>query len=307
MVCFWSIIEIGGGFCLSTVDKMLKTVRASGGIPVSSLVLRRLVFVKVSLSSRGEGPSFFSCSCTIISKKHILTAAHCISSPKEKIGSIEICENTKYERDCKWKYSVDKCVVPRRYRYGSHDIRHDIAVCKLSYEIKRSKESEMRLLTSSKQIYFDYNRVFLSGAGSVSVRKCQRPNNDNYFNTLRLHLLLYGKSTKSVESSNGKQIKGSAVNRAISQCGAEYGDRGGPLYVLIGGIPYLFGVVSAYVTSGFRRNKISLFSNIYSVRYNIKRFVYNGVVNKEWKSIYYDITKDYQNPYFDPQYYSYVS
>lgn len=287
IISFLPIFVYGKGFCLSKNHTIPKSTRASGGTPASSLVIRRLVFMKARESSSERGTLVFSCSGTIISNRNILTAAHCVSSRGGHINSIKICANRKYKRDCQWKYRLDKCIVPRQYRYHSDD-RHDIAVCRLTSHIERNEASHMRLLTSSKGNRFDHSRVFFSGAGPVSLTDCRRFNKNQYFNTLQVHLLTYGHRKKSIEFSNGKVIRGSAQKRGFSKCGAEDGDSGGPLYVLIDDVPYLFGVVSSSTTNGYRRDKTTYFSNAYSVRYDIGQFVYKNVVSNKWRSINFD-------------------
>lgn len=304
IICLLSILLPCDVFCMSNNGTIMKTIRASGGIPSSSSIIRKVIFIKASQSSLRYGHSSHSCSGTIISKSYILTAAHCVSSRRGSIASIKICVNTKYERDCKWKFKVDKCIIPRSYSYYS-DCSDDIAVCRLLSPMRRNEASEMKLMESSKEIYFDHRSIFFSGAGPVSTTNCRSFYSNRYFNTLQVHLIMYGYRQKSIELSNGMVIRASPVKSGFSKCGAEDGDSGGPLYVLISGIPYLFGVVSSSHTGGYRRNKMTLFSNAYSVRHDILRFVHNSVVSNNWRSIYFDGRKKKPKPYFDHQRYPY--
>lgn len=280
-----------------SIEKMSVSIRASGGSFAKSSVRRGLAFIRARQMSKTRGDSWHACSGTIISDRHILTAAHCVVSKTGRIKQVMICVNTKFERQCNWKYSAESCVIPSSFLKHNSPLRNDIAVCRLSSTIKGGNVAKMLLMSISKERLFSHNRVFFSGAGPIDQRNCKSFYDNRYFNTLQVYILKYGFIRNSIKLSTAKVIRASAEKQRLSQCGAESGDSGGPLYVLISGIPHLFGVVTAYETVGFRRKKMTLFSNAYSRRNDIRWIVEKSIVPEKWGTVRFE--QGWTDPHFD--------
>ncbi|XP_076035710.1 urokinase-type plasminogen activator-like [Oratosquilla oratoria] len=242
------------------------STRIVGGNPAPYGAYPWTVRLEKSVSSgRPTGHSFkHHCGGTIVSERHIITAAHCLESERPqqlraKIGDDKLHETEAFEQI----FEVEKWRIHPNYKNGGI-YTDDIAVIKIAPKqgsgIKFNSHVRAACLPSSSTQYVEGTYCSVTGWGSMDP--------DNIYNTsdslqaIRVPLVS-DKVCQDNEVHGPKRLTPGMVcaGHMDGRSDACIGDSGGPLICEIDGLQTLMGLVS-WGEGCATRNKPGVYSKV---------------------------------------------
>lgn len=270
------------------------TIRVVGGELTPPIIEEKLIFLRIAVTDVYGTISTGRCSGTIITSWHILTAAHCFSpGGSGEAFKVEICIRQRYEQHCKWDYEVVEYYRPIMY---SHNERMgDLAVARLSRNIDVNIFSYMDIFALGTIYEFMMDHVFVSGSGPTSSDESVIRSTSAFHNTARICIMSMSdlncqrdcqcRTDSSIQLDREKFIFGTGLDYKAQDCGLIFGDSGGPLFVIIENVPYIVGVSASFETRCYYRKKISVFTNIYHFKEDIKEIIISSKFPRHWEAI----------------------
>lgn len=187
--------------------------RIVGGSPANKFYRRHLAHLFIS-NNNGDS---FGCTGTVIGRKWVLTAAHCVSqsvrlsiSPSESYAYIGI--KTAFDSSSKKAYYMKTVYVHKKYKPGNpnNDYRHDIAVVELKDRIKSSQYYPVKLSSAPS------DKTVVTAVGYGVLNEDQKPASQ----AMQVRLLALPFSTcTSYESSTDRRFLRNRLQVCASSVG----------------------------------------------------------------------------------------
>ncbi|NP_001166063.1 serine protease [Nasonia vitripennis] len=187
---------------------------------------------------KSTGYAYYSCGGTLITSRHVVSAAHCFY--EVKLNAIATLGSTTLDTaDDAVHYSIKKIYIHPKYNHSGFE--NDVALLKLDEEVEFTDAIQpICLPIQSRRINrknFVGESAFVAGWGALEFDGTQ----SNGLREAELRVIRNDKCQNDLRLMNITSNVICAGNEKKSPC---QGDSGGPLMYRDGSIYYLIGIVS---------------------------------------------------------------
>merc|ERR1711962_476768 len=266
-------IDDGGDSNWLPADATSSTLHHRGGRAFNTCGCARLTASDRIVGGNGVSPRYslpyqvyivgnftigYACGGTVINRRYVLTAAHCLydryhkklptSGARVVVGEHDVCGPTGWPEMAAWSneggqvIKVERFIEQPDYRLGND--RHDIAILQLETDIKFGAHVKPACLPTNPNYSYAGKTAIASGWGSTIFHEWgtqQEFGTSCKLKQTRLKILRRFDQGCSDITDNDAETRMCAFKKGTDAC---HGDSGGPLAVVEGRKYVVVGVIS---------------------------------------------------------------
>ncbi|KAK0420064.1 hypothetical protein QR680_014495 [Steinernema hermaphroditum] len=182
----------------------------------------------------------YTCGGTLISKNHVLTAAHCTPYMKEKVMIMVGSVHKQNVTNAQWR-KVTKIHVHPRYEHDGIDTYDDIAILEFSPAVSLNRNVKLANIYKNDEEYVKERRAVVAGFGTYKYKNgTLKAEHSRELLAIDVNLYPSDFCSNSWEYFRAEdQLCAGAKDKGVGP-----GDSGGPLYVVRPGRLIQIGLTS---------------------------------------------------------------